>query len=61
MSDMLGQIRRWRSKADELFAKAEMVTNEAARDQMLQMAESYERLADQMENLVIKRRSEGPA
>ena len=55
MSDMLGQIRNWRAKADELFARAETMTNAVARDQMPHMAESYERLADRMEELAIER------
>ena len=57
MADILSQVRSWRAKADELFARAEGVTNEVARDEMLQMAEGYERMADHMEELVIRRES----
>ena len=59
MSDMLRQIRAWRAKADELFAQADGLTNEAARDQMIQMGQGYEQMADRMEALAIKRTPPG--
>lgn len=55
MSDMLSQVRSWRAKADELFARADDLTNEAARGELLQMARGYEEMADRIEALAIKR------
>ncbi len=57
MADILSQVRLWRAKADELLAGAEGVRNEVARDELMQMAEGYERMADRMEELVIRRES----
>lgn len=54
MGDILGEVDRWRIKAEELFAAANNMRNQAARDQMLQMAEGYNRLADRMEDLAVK-------
>lgn len=55
MSDMLRQVHAWRAKADELFAKADGLTNEAARDHMIEMGRGYELMADRMEALAIER------
>ena len=57
MADILSEVRSWRAKADELLAGAEGVRNEVARDELMQMAEGYERMADRMEELVIRRES----
>lgn len=54
MPDLRKQVEEWRAKADELFAKADMVRNQVTRDHMLQMAEGYIRLADHMEDLAAK-------
>jgi len=57
MGDILGEVERWRLKADELRATAEMLTNEVARDSLLEMADGYDRLADHMEDLEAKKRA----
>lgn len=57
MGDILGEVQRWRLKAEELRATTDMLTNEIARDSPLEMAEGYDRLADHMEYLVAKRRA----
>ena len=54
MGGILGEVERWRIKAEELFAAADNMRNQVARDQMLQMAEGYTRLADRMEDLAAK-------
>jgi hypothetical protein len=51
MGDIIGESRRWRMKAEELRAIADCVSNEIARDTLLQMAEGYDRLAQQMEEI----------
>jgi hypothetical protein len=51
MGDILREVQRWRAKADELHATAERVSNAVARDALLQMADGYDRLADNMEDL----------
>jgi hypothetical protein len=58
MGDILTEVERWRMKAEELFAVAENLTNEAARSELLQMAESYIRLADRMEDVAAKKLAE---
>ncbi len=64
MGDIRTEVERWRGKADELFTAAENLTNDAARAELLQMAESYNRLADRMEDVAAKqlaeRRKRGP-
>lgn len=57
MGDILSEVQRWRLKADELRATADMLTNEVARDSLFEMAEGYDRLADHMEDLEAKRRA----
>ena len=57
MGDILSEVQRWRLKAEELRATADMLTNEVARDSLLEMAEGYDRLADHMEDLEAKRRA----
>lgn len=59
MGDLTGEVRRLRSKADELFARVDGVANEVARDEMLRMARGYEQMADRMEDLAIKRGVDG--
>ena len=59
MGNILTEVERWRSKADELLGVAENLTNDAARDELLQMAESYNRLADRMEDVAAKQLAEG--
>ena len=57
MGDMLGEVRRWRMKADELRSAAEHLSNLAARDSFLEMADGYDLLANNMEDLEIKIRA----
>ena len=57
MGDILSEVQRWRLKAEELRATADVLTNEVARDSLLEMAEGYDRLADHMEDLEAKRRA----
>lgn len=57
MGDILGQVERWRMKAHELRAASDGLSNAAARDALLEMAEGYDRLADDMEHLEIKQRA----
>ncbi len=57
MGDILSEVQRWRLKADELRATAEMLTNEVARDSLQEMADGYDRLADHMEDLEAKKRA----
>lgn len=56
MGDILSQVQRWRFKADELRAVAESLANAVARDALLDMADGYDRLADDMEDLLVKKR-----
>ena len=46
MRAVITQVERWRAKADELCAVADTLGDAAARDQLLQMAEGYDRLAN---------------
>jgi hypothetical protein len=57
MGDILGEVRRWRHKADELRATADILTNQVARDSLQEMADGYDRLADHMEDLEAKKRA----
>jgi hypothetical protein len=57
MGDILGEVQRWRLKADELRATADMLRNAVARDSLLEMADGYDRLADHMEDLEAKKRA----
>jgi hypothetical protein len=57
MGDILSEVQRWRAKADELRATAEMLSNEVARDTLLEMADGYDQLADRMEHLEAKKRA----
>ncbi len=57
MGDILGQVQRWRMTADELRAAAESLSNAVAQDAMLEMADGYDRLADNMEDLEIELRA----
>ena len=57
MSDILGQVVRWRTKADELRATAETLSNAVARDCLEEMADGYDRLADDMEDLEAEKRA----
>ncbi len=57
MGDILGQVQRWRMKADELRTAAESLSNAVAQDAVLEMADGYDRLADNMEDLEIKLRA----
>ena len=57
MGDILGEVRRWRMKADELRAAAEHLSNEVSRDAFLEMADGYDLLANNMEDLEIKVRA----
>ncbi len=57
MGDILSEVQRWRLKSEELRATADALTNEVARDSLLEMAEGYDRLADHMEEFEAKRRA----
>jgi hypothetical protein len=57
MGDIPGEVQRWRLKSDELRATAEMLTNAVARDSLLEMADGYDRLADNMEDLEAKKQA----
>lgn len=57
MRAILAQVEGWRSKADELRAVADTLGDAVARDQLLQMADGYDGLADDMEDLEISRRA----
>jgi len=54
MGDILSQVERWRLYAVELRTQAEGLSNAVAKDAMLEMAESYDKLADRMEKLAAK-------
>ena len=51
MGDILVEVERWRMKADELRAVAAALSDEGARDLMLEMADGYDRLAGRMASL----------
>ena len=55
MRTVLTQVERWRAKADELRAVADTLKNAVARDDLLQMADGYDRLANKIENLEMRR------
>ena len=55
MADILSEVQRWRAKADELRETADMLTNMVARDSLLEMADGYDRLAENMEGLAAKK------
>lgn len=57
MGDILSEVRRWRLKADELRATLETLSNAVARDSLQEMADGYDRLADHMEDLEVKKRA----
>jgi hypothetical protein len=57
MGDILAQVVRWRAKADELRATAETLSNAVARDSLQEMADGYDRLADNMEDLEVEKRA----
>lgn len=54
----MSEVQRWRAKADELRVTAEMLSNAVAQDALLEMAEGYDRLADHMEDLEARKRSQ---
>jgi hypothetical protein len=60
MRAILAQVERWRAIADELRAAAQSLNHAAARDQLLQMADGYDRLADDMEDHEANRRATVP-
>ena len=43
------QAHRWRQKAEELRTQADQMKNPFARQSLVRMAETYERLADELE------------
>ena len=55
MRAVLTQVERWRAKVDELRAVADTLKNAVARDDLLQMADGYDRLANKIENLEMRR------
>jgi len=57
MGDILSEVQRWRLKAEELRAAAENLSNAVARDSLQEMADGYDRLADNMEDLEIEKRA----
>jgi hypothetical protein len=58
MGDILSEVQRWRLKAEQLRAAAETLTNAVARDSLQEMADGYDRLANQMEDLDARKRAE---
>ena len=61
MRFVLAQVEGWRAKADELRAVADTLGDAVARDQLVQMADGYDGLADDMEDLAARRRARAPA
>lgn len=57
MSDILTEVQRWRAKADELRVATGMLSNAVAKDSLLEMADGYDRLADDMEDLEARKRA----
>jgi hypothetical protein len=57
MGDILGQVERWRANAGELRATAETLSSAVARDSLQEMADGYDRLADDMEELEAEKRA----
>ena len=57
MGDILAHVVRWRAKADELRATAQTLSNAVARDSLQEMADGYDRLADNMEDLEVETRA----
>jgi len=57
MGDILSEVQHWRLKAEELRTTAEMLTNAVARDSLEEMADGYDRLADNMEYLEARKRA----
>ena len=57
MGNILGEVERLRLKADELLGAADTLMNAVARDSLQEMADGYDRLADHMEDLEVKRRA----
>ena len=55
------QVEGWRTKADELRAVADTLCDAVACDQLLQTADGYDGLADDMEDLEARRRARAPA
>jgi len=60
MRAVLTQVERWRAKADELRAVADTLKNAVARGDLLQMADGYDRLADNIEGLEARRSAAVP-
>jgi hypothetical protein len=58
MGDILSEVQRWRAKAEELRTTAETLSNAVARDSLQEMADGYDRLADNMEALEAKKRAQ---
>ena len=57
MNGILSEVQRWRIKADELRATADVLSNAVARDSLLEMADGYDQLADNMEDLESRKRA----
>ena len=57
MGDILSEVQRWRAKAEELRTTAETLSNAVARDSLQEMADGYDRLADDMEELEAEKRA----
>jgi hypothetical protein len=49
MSDLLNNARHWRDRAEEARALAEEMRDEFSRQQMLAIADGYDRLAKRAE------------
>jgi hypothetical protein len=60
MSNVSAEINRWRMKADELRAAAETLSNDIARDAILEMADGYDAFADRMASFEAKKRARMP-
>ena len=57
MGDIRTEVQRWSAKADELRATTEDLTNQVARDSLLEMADGYDQLVDNMQDLEARKRA----
>ena len=54
------QVEQWRERAEEIRAAADSFTVPSARQRMLMLAESYERLADEVERRLLHQQVANP-
>jgi hypothetical protein len=57
MSDLLNNAQHWRDRAEEARALAEEMRDEFSRQQMLAIAEGYDRLAKRAEERMMSDQS----